>query len=138
MFPPASNIWEAVWVSLSTLVPPNINNCLSVCPLSAVWVQGEKHQEEKSQHRGVCGRRESQLEEKEKSEWPFLIELYVLLAKEGSSSPALWCHFRSIAGDFDSMAVKKTSLMIFVLTWECQFWNRQKCPLIRLWLALST
>jgi len=46
-------------------------------PPSAVWIQGEKHQEEKSQHRGVCRRRESRLEEKEKSESPFSF-LFVL------------------------------------------------------------
>lgn len=49
--------------------------CLSVCLSSAVRVQGEKHQEEKSQPCGVCRRRESQLEEKEKGEWPFWLNL---------------------------------------------------------------
>ena len=52
---------------------------LSVCLVSTVWVQGEKHQEEESQHCGVCRWCESGLEEKEKSEWPFLLfELYIL------------------------------------------------------------
>lgn len=62
-------------MSLCMLVPP-INARVSVCLSSAVRVQGEKHQEEKSQPCGVCRWRESQPEEKEKSEWPFCLNLF--------------------------------------------------------------
>lgn len=76
---PSSNIWEALTMSWSTLILQNINTSVCVCLLSAVWIQGEKHQEEKSQHHRVCRRRESQLEEKEKSEWLFFSFLFFYL-----------------------------------------------------------
>lgn len=45
--------------------------CLSLC-IVTVRVQGEKHQEEKSQHCGVCRRCKSQPQEEEKSECSFV------------------------------------------------------------------
>lgn len=50
---------------------------LIVFSVFAVRVQGEKHQEEKSQHRGVCRWRQSQPQEEEKSKGSFSPHIFV-------------------------------------------------------------